>query len=353
MTLGVPRLPEEWTNEQVLGFFCMMWQQWLIKSGRGTIQDGDALRGPAPPAAVASAAKVAFSSLGGSTEKLFQTETHEKPIAEGTPVDPASAALIERTESGTLCVPKFDDELVEGDLSAWPARDSKDSVTSPSSSIKKASMVRSALENPERRNKNLQWLRLHFQALSDVGRLPFNKADLWQLHQYYFSPPFYETEEKKSCLDSADWRVDGVDKSVKSEKALAPPPTPALSARSASMSRAISFQALGNAFATSGILSQQGVNKRRPHEDQVEENEGPATKRAKCIKPRIAHYPRIMTKIKSYGAKPVDQALSLLRQLKYAEYIMYAGKNPYTDLSIGSEQERTHSDIEMILLDLL
>ena len=54
----MPNLPEQWSNDQVLGFFRLMWQQWLLKSGRGVApsQDDDSIRGPAPPAAVAAAA---------------------------------------------------------------------------------------------------------------------------------------------------------------------------------------------------------------------------------------------------------------------------------------------------------
>ena len=35
------------------------------------------------------------------------------------------------------------------------------------------------------RDRNLQWLRTHFQsAVPQDGQLPFSEADMWQLHQY-------------------------------------------------------------------------------------------------------------------------------------------------------------------------
>jgi hypothetical protein len=99
-----------------------------------------------------------------------------------------------------------------------------------------------------------------------------------------------------------------------------------------------------------------------------------------------------MAKIKSLGTKPMDQSLSLLRQLKYAENVIFAGRDPYasspSSSSSGSSSPSTtpspsgrhrshvapgssgissnqnsnsrvpddrlsHADVEMILLDLL
>jgi hypothetical protein len=46
----------------------------------------------------------------------------------------------------------------------------------------------------------------------------------------------------------------------------------------------------------------------------------------------------------------MDQTLSLLRQLKYTENLMFAELDPYGEsVSPG----RVHRDIEMILVDLL
>jgi hypothetical protein len=50
----------------------------------------------------------------------------------------------------------------------------------------------------------------------------------------------------------------------------------------------------------------------------------------------------------------MEQTLSLLRQLKYTESVMFAGRNPYADFNeSGSGDHPYHSDIDMILLDLL
>lgn len=49
----------------------------------------------------------------------------------------------------------------------------------------------------------------------------------------------------------------------------------------------------------------------------------------------------------------MDQTLSLLRQLKYAENILFAKINPYAEFDQVADDKPNHSDIEMILLDLL
>lgn len=281
------------------------------------------------------------------------------------------------------------------------------------------STVRGPLENPERRNRNLQWLRQHFRSLGEVGRLPFSNADLWQLHQYYFSPPVSATEESSiagvaasasddgqhsssrspfssasptSCDDSACGAGGASSDRPMARKVVAPPPTPAFGVSSAhpplhhpeqhgeepramgvgmGMGRAVSFQALGDAFAASGLSSSGAAHShvtgpasfssrrrssrhrgggRRSHDELEEDDDNcggagaasasgdkephdegsPALKRAKGVgKPRIAYYPRVMAKLQGLGTKPMDQSLSLLRQLKYCENAIFSGRDPY------------------------
>ena len=50
----------------------------------------------------------------------------------------------------------------------------------------------------------------------------------------------------------------------------------------------------------------------------------------------------------------MDQTLSLLRQLKYTESVIFVGRNPYVEISdCESEDRPCHADVDMILLDLL
>jgi hypothetical protein len=166
----------------------MMWQHWLLKQGRGVIPDDDSTKGPAPPAAVAAAAKIALSHLGVSPESGLRCGENEKPESDLVPVESADDALLERSISGTLRRPEFD-ETLRLPIDEWFVVN--DSVTglvdSPSASV---SFKNGPLDDPMRRGRNLQWVRKHYRSLNEIGRLPFNDADLWQLHQYYYSPPF-------------------------------------------------------------------------------------------------------------------------------------------------------------------
>jgi hypothetical protein len=51
----------------------------------------------------------------------------------------------------------------------------------------------------------------------------------------------------------------------------------------------------------------------------------------------------------------MDHTLSLLRQLKYTENIMFADRNPYDEAQIKNSDpsQPSHADVEMVLLDLL
>ena len=279
MTLGMPWLPETWTNDQLLGFFHYMWQIWLQKSSSNT--EANLQRGPAPPAAVAAASKIAFSSLGPDAATMFRTEDHNKPLKEGAPVEPAESAFLERTDSGTLSAPSsmvsIEKEISEIDL--WA---SKSSVSNNTVSSSRAA-TRILLNDPERRKLNVRWLRHHFRSLSDIGRLPVHNADLWQLHQYFFSPPFHDTDENVGARSDAPSNVAS-DLPLHSKEDTFRPENLAL---------LMTFtDALTDDFDTT---SAQGTKRATPVDADQREN-GPATKKAKSVKPRIAYYPRVMVR---------------------------------------------------------
>jgi hypothetical protein len=57
--------------------------------------------------------------------------------------------------------------------------------------------------------------------------------------------------------------------------------------------------------------------------------------------------------VETLGTRPMEQTLSLLRQLKYIENVMFADCNPYVESGVPGPLDYRHSDVEMILLDLL
>lgn len=346
MTLGIPRLPEKWSNVQVLGFVRLMWQQWNLKSGNGCIPSDDgALRGPAPPASIVAAAKIALTSLGGSPENMFKAQSLERPFTEGPPVDPLGTALLERSPSGTLTIPTFS-QSVDGEFSEWVDEENHAPTVAEDSRV---AMTVSPLEDPVRRNKNLKWLKLHFRSLSEVGRLPFNNADLWQLHQYFFSPPIAQGVEGENHVDEdlhvGEKHVDEDPPETKSNVCV-PQNSPIHKLDVIPMSRPVSFASLTAAFVSSGLTEWKNRQKRSQEGTNEEHN----AKRAKSLKTRIGFYPRIMTKIQSTGSRPMDQTLSLLRQLKYLENAIFEVGNPYESTEAKNDLRQ---DIEMILLDLL
>ena len=264
-----------------------MWQQWLLKYGHGRIADAPEICGPAPPAAVASAAKIALSSLGANPDHMFRAETHDIPFTEGPPIDPPGAALLERTASGTLSIPLFSEDVAD-ELHDWA-----EEVNNPSSGVEtaRAAISVSPLEDPVRRNENLKWLRCHFRSLSEVGRLPFHNADLWQLHQYYFSPPPAAEEIEEEGTHDSTMDHTGI--------LSVPQNGPIHSSGNNPMDRSVSFTSLGAALALNmnGMDTPQCSHKRT---SEVEELAEPVSKRAKCLKPRIAFYPRIMVSFKRF-----------------------------------------------------
>ena len=49
----------------------------------------------------------------------------------------------------------------------------------------------------------------------------------------------------------------------------------------------------------------------------------------------------------------MDEALALLRQLKYTETVLFKDQDPYAETPNDKSDLPSHADIEMILLDLL
>ena len=323
VTLGMPQLPEEWSNEKVLAFVRMMWRNWGKK--RGPSNDGAGIaeeeaKGPAPPAAVAAAAKIALAALGSNPGAELYVEPrkiesyNDDDIHECAPLMPSNAAIIERTFSGRWQIPMVSDADggdINGFLEAWTESSAFGRPATVSYQVSGASYQETPLDNPEQRNRNLRWLRTHFRPLIDVGQLPFNNADMWQLHQYYFSPPYFADEadndskpsavdvEEKKLAVSRDVSPPPVKKRSSKDRVVAPPTTPVStnSQTHPSMGRAISFQALNSAVVAADLTN--GTNKRSgrgecsQEEAKRSKDAEPCAKRTKSLKPRIAYYPRI------------------------------------------------------------
>jgi hypothetical protein len=325
---------------------------------------------------------MAFQVIGLEGVASLNTEDHQKELSETSPLVHTNDTMLERSLSGTLRVPAIAKQDSMQDIEGW---------------VQSLPIVQSSLNasgpkvDTEQKNRNIQWLRSHFQSLHQVGQLPFNEADLWQLHQYFFSPivPPGESasadESGKSSLSeptkvmSAASSDSGTnnggtihEEAVQSTvSSLYSSPVPSEMGgrmqRSGLNRSKLSFQSLGDAAATSASLSSASIHSRRRSLTTMEGEEDdsssssddeetqPATKRARNYRPRISYYPRIRELLENMGTKQSQhQILSLLRQLKFVESIMFEGRNVYgDDHEIHQTDQSAPADVEMIILDLL
>lgn len=392
-TLGLPKALESWTNDQVLGFIRFMWKLWREEQGA---DDYEKVGGPAAPASVVAAAKKAMHIVGEDGASSLITEPHQRDISDTSPLATMNATLLERTLSGTIRVPP----IVQGLKGSGSQPRLAEAWTESGMETANCQRTRtvtcdSPKYDPVRKDRNLEWLRLHFRSLHEIGRLPFSSADLWQLHQYFFSP-ISATDEQPSEYGSpvetdSDEAGSNFPQSEIHERVREPlrkessgqvtqprnlsqaqevSPLPADASHRASLGRAVSFQLLEDAvvanIARAPCLSSS--YRRRALEmmsgdeedsddfstsssesDEVE----PVSKRAKNFKPRIAYYPRIREKLESVGLKPTQETLSLLRHLKFVENVLFQGKGAYNDEEVRAPEQPTPADVEMIILDLL
>lgn len=333
VTLQLPKVIETWSNEKLLRFVCFMWTEWnklqavtrrvsarKAQSKRsdnsiaGVEKKGEEEElGPADPRTVNAAAQRALALVGNNLDFSFHTEPYERNISETSPVVPANATMLERTLSGTIRVPP----LVESHrgLIADVSLDLDSSAESKSSSGLDGaqSPFIGTLLDPLRTNRNLEWLRGHFRSLDEVSRLPFNSADLWQLHQYFFSPALPSVEHRvdtdstlspdtfssDECTEeksNSSSKLNGKSRRCSRMPQCSLLPTDTL--QRANLGRTVSFQVLGEAALSDyGLINVDSTHKRRSvQSEDEEENENESmhkTKRAKNFKPRIAYYPRI------------------------------------------------------------
>eukprot|EP00540_Astrosyne_radiata_P013904 CAMPEP_0116825340 /NCGR_PEP_ID=MMETSP0418-20121206/1909_1 /TAXON_ID=1158023 /ORGANISM="Astrosyne radiata, Strain 13vi08-1A" /LENGTH=379 /DNA_ID=CAMNT_0004453833 /DNA_START=210 /DNA_END=1352 /DNA_ORIENTATION=- len=373
-------LGEKWREDQGLNR--------MLPGGNDAMASASRQVGPAAPTTVVTASKRALSLLGDGGASSLKTEPHQLKPEDASPLVHANAALLERTPSGTVRVPP----IVEG---IGESSDGNAIVQAWSEGISQASngsfpAQGSPQLDPVQKQRNLHWLRNHFRALHEIARLPFNNADLWQLHQYFFSP-LVEVQDREAATPletntppgtSFDMEAESANHAeaangARQSQATPPssgssPPPPSGASNSTGLGRSVSFQFLSgsvHALASPTVSAEEsGVGRRRSQrrslemmsgdsDDSTSESEEgqPAAKKAKNFKPRIAHYPRIRGVLETLGSKASQhQTLSILRQLKFVESTMFQGKNVYDNSeSIRDSNQPTPSDVEMILLDLL
>ena len=370
MTLGLPQLPEEWGNDRVLSFVRFMWKHWKatkkVEPTKKIDTAKDMFRGPEPPTVVAASAKRAFGSLSKSEESRIAFQNELQNQIDDNPIIPPDATILIQSLTGkNLQIPSSDEQVKdipqpldpENVQDSWSSEmESLDQSSYTASSVRSVSSKNlAAVEYERRRSRNVTWLRSHLQTLNDISNLAFDDADLWQLHQYFFSPAYNaddtfddhaESEMIQGDIDRNEQMPKG---KVKTEQLVSLPPVDARSeAGKVNIGRARSYRSLGNANLDTNIPVHR-PNKRSSLGESLNFDQGNA-KRAKSSKKRIAYYPRVKERLES---KPAVENLCLLRQLKYVENVMLEGMNVYSLRDQEEDDFPSTTDVEMVLLDLL
>ncbi|EJK47943.1 hypothetical protein THAOC_33304, partial [Thalassiosira oceanica] len=415
VTLGLPGAMEKWSNEQVLKFIRLMWDkhrhetdgtagssssnnlsrtsnsressQHSMSTGVSTVsgiqtngvrpQADSRQNGPSDPATVVAAAKKAFDALGDAGGILLLTEEPQRAISDSSPMVSSDAVMLERTPSGTIQVPTLADEQADNDddslsLSCHNSRHSLNSGSAPGGMMRRMSGESLCTANgsnrpetpidPESRRRNMEWLRMHFRSLNEIGQLPYAYDDLVQLHRYFYS------------VDSDE---DGSAGGGRDECGMPPPPAPGgihvntAPPKSSGLQRKISYRGLNDMLAKqqgdggNSPLYQPSLNfapaensssKRNLRQMAEDLSMQPANKRSRSNdKPRIDYFPRIKAKIEVFlSSSKQTRALILLRQLKFVETTMFLAVNPYCDpTSRADPGDPVCTDAEVVLIDML
>lgn len=243
------------------------------------------------------------------------------------------------------------------------------------------------LPDPNRRRRIVEWLCINMRHLNELGQQPFSSAELWRLHQHYFTPVVNESGGRLLVPSPEDGSVEesrvvfsvpevsrGTAKhsgsshstQLSEDHMMIPISDPTLPASPQGptslplLKRKVSYRFLGDAE----LLSQPRLTV-QPKLASVSKmiEEGPTvpsmprkTKRARRNRTRISFVPRIKSKLDSYLDVCHEKALATMRQLYFVEQALLSGNiNPIDPATTP----RTHlcgvlaSEAEMILIDML
>jgi len=385
VSLGLPPALEKWTNEQSLKFVSFMWNQMRQEQEEHSMdKELDPLNlllsaeadkqttGPLDPATVVAVAKRTFESLGPNGDELFGrgdgTEcavsfesplTADAVIMEGNgtyvPSNPQSAQLESDHDN-----PQPQSPPIPGDLF-----------------LTQSQPVVSALDAATKKKRIVKWLCQNIQHLNELSNLPFNSAELWRLHQHFFSPTI-----QLDCWQNENGTIVGSANGIKSFDSMPPPgcsilsspcvaspfadsPTvpssePVMHGKMSMLKRKVSYRFLGEATITASSsvpapLSTIDQSVSKLIQDLNVQSMQPKTKRARRNRSRVSLVPRIKQKLDSFLDRDHQTALGVMRQLHYVEKALLNGSiYPVEELGTATHLiGALASDAETILLDML
>lgn len=405
VTLGFPGALETWSNDKILCFLQKMWNHHrgnrLSSTDKGFIEadpyspeEEEKLTDPlnflggslavrsAPEDAtiVVEVANKAYEELGeheleGCMRKRGGSDRHKQDSSQShedeMPVPSAQSSI--HSNRGT---------------SMLPANKIASFVASPEP-------PKQTLPDPARKTRIAEWLSANMKEITKLSQLPFSSAELWRLHQHYFSPVVNESggesiaTSSNPCVATTEFTrssVPAVSRPSSTENpcatilensdgdvsAMSQPAITTTGNQMASLpilKRKVSYRFLGEA-ATS--TSQSGADHRNinaiastPQTVSLMIDVGPVghtmpptTKRARRNRSRISFLPRIKAKVDSYLDVSHDKALITMRQLYYVERAILSGQvNPFDPTENG--MPRIHlcgelaNDAETIIVDMM
>lgn len=203
---------EQWTNEQILSFLHLMWENSSPDSDKKT-QDkaidplhflpptnGEPPRkkgeGPLDATIVVEVAKRAFESFrdtGSGPELLtppsgaaYYEACFGSPLADNAIISEGSEVAW-RTSTSNDAFPdmNFNDGVDGSDHSSTEAAMSNHTasfVAAPSA------QPEPSVPDPARKKRIVDWLCKNMQHLNELSHRPFDSTELWKLHQHYFAP---------------------------------------------------------------------------------------------------------------------------------------------------------------------
>jgi len=416
VSLGLPTALEHWSNEQVLKFIHLMWENMRNEQEQSSVEkETDPLHllpslpdesrskslssGPLDPATVVAVAKKAFASLGQNGNDILSRRrgrplepVFESPISE-------DAVMLEDGENVSGEAPPM--PTISADPSTMDVGESSDESTTGLQTPNAAPYAKAApppkspateFSFDERRRRIVEWLCHNIQNLNELSLLPFNSSELWRLHQHFFTPLVTEAGGRADSPQSMDGmkNVDStpsapygsgsivsaphaVSASTQSSDSYLSVPVsePSLALAQAAgrynigtlpvLKRKVSYRALHDAMKTDAARSEgrldnaNGASISKLIEDMSGHSMQPKSKRARKNRTRISFLPRIKNKLDSYLDACHHKALVLMRQLQYVERALLEGEiYPFDQAgSVTHLSGVLATDAEMILIDMM
>lgn len=417
VTLGFPGALEQWINSQILTFLRTMWDHHL-KSSKSASGGGDTASGeycspeeeeltdplnfiggadpmrsaPEDATIVVQVAKKAFAELVESGREVFPRQrVHDNVQSGSSPLVNEDIMLVSSSQ-----VQLHDHVSIMGrdrrnscsvDL-LFPTRKVASFVATPEA-------PKQALPDPARKKRIAEWLSVNIKDIIKLAQQPFNSAELWRLHQHYFTPVVNESGGE-SIAASPSQSVGSVGKSLSSvpevsrassienpssstsettDSVLVAGSYPTMNAPGNQLSslpilkRKVSYRFLGeaNAFSSvSGMECRSGpASASTPLSVSLMIEGGhavhsmpPKTKRARRNRSRISFLPRTKARLDSYLDLCHEKALITMRQLYYVERAILGGQVNPIELT-DTSRPPTHlcgnlaMDAEMIVVDMI